>query len=64
MHDSKLLISVNEVAARLDLGRTVTSGLVSSGAIESVKIGARRLVPVSAVIDFVERLRASNSEVG
>jgi excisionase family DNA binding protein len=56
--DTRLLISVNEVASRLALGRTVTSGLVSSGAIESVKIGARRLIPVGAVADFVERLRA------
>ena len=48
----------SEVASRLALGRTVTSGLVSSGAIESVKIGARRLIPVGAVADFVERLRA------
>lgn len=56
----KKLIDVNGTADSLSLGLTVTKELIARGEIGSVKVGARRLVPVDAITDFVERLRASN----
>jgi excisionase family DNA binding protein len=57
----KKLVSVGEAAHQLGIGPTSAKELVARGQLESVKIGARRLVPVDAISDFVERLRASGS---
>jgi excisionase family DNA binding protein len=51
------LISVEEAAHRLGIGRVLCYQLVGSGELESVKIRGRRLVLVSAIHEFVERLR-------
>ncbi|MGE0135109.1 MAG: helix-turn-helix domain-containing protein [Dehalococcoidia bacterium] len=44
-----LLVSVEEAAAALGVARTTAWELVRSGALPSCKIGARRLVSVSAL---------------
>jgi excisionase family DNA binding protein len=56
--DCALLVSVCEAARRLSIGRTRTFELLSTGELESVRVGSRRLVPVSALETFVERLRS------
>ena len=51
------LLTVVEAARRLRIGRTKMYGLLSSGEVESITIGARRLVPPECVEEFVQRRR-------
>lgn len=51
--DSKLLLTIPEVAFRLGLGRSFVYQLVMSGKIPSIKLGRARRVPASALEDFV-----------
>lgn len=57
----RLLITVDEAAERLSIGRTAAYALVSSGELESVQIGRLRRVPASAVEEYVNRLRGLES---
>lgn len=52
-----LVLTVEEAAHRLGVGRTVMYALVSSGAVESVRIGRLRRVPVDALTSLLEELR-------
>ncbi len=52
-----VLLTVEEAAERLRIGRTTMYALVSSGAVESVKVGRLRRVPVEAVDAYVTVLR-------
>ncbi|MGH8992631.1 MAG: helix-turn-helix domain-containing protein [Acidimicrobiia bacterium] len=52
-----LLLSVEEVARALGIGRSKTYELIAAGQLEAVHIGRAARVPVAAVEDFVERLR-------
>lgn len=54
-----LLLSVPEVARMLSCGRTNVYHLMSTGALESVKLGGLRRVPAAAVEAYVARLRAA-----
>jgi excisionase family DNA binding protein len=54
--DPSLLLTVEETAALLRLGRTQTYELVMRGKIQSVKIGRRRLVIRDSLQDFVSQL--------
>ncbi len=51
------LLTVEEAAVKLGIGRTFAYRLVLGGEIESVKLGKRRLVPEDAVDDYIARLR-------
>lgn len=53
LHDLK------KVGQRLDVGRSTVFALVKSGELRSVKIGNRRLVSESALVEFIDRLEAS-----
>lgn len=53
-----LLLSIQEAARSLGVGRTKTYELISAGEIEVVHIGRCARVPVDAVEAYVERLRA------
>ncbi|WP_082695032.1 helix-turn-helix domain-containing protein [Mycobacterium lehmannii] len=53
LHDLK------KVGRRLDVGRSTVFALVKSGELRSVKIGNRRLVSESALVEFIERLEAN-----
>jgi excisionase family DNA binding protein len=55
----KVLLTVDEVAKALSLGRTYTYQLVMRQQIASIKVGRKRLVPVSAVQEFVNRCLAA-----
>jgi excisionase family DNA binding protein len=50
------LLTIEEAAALLKIGRTNTYGLVMAGQIQSVKIGRRRLVVASGLQVFIDRL--------
>ena len=52
-----LVLTVEEAADRLGVGRTVMYTLVSSGAVESVRIGRLRRVPADALVAFLDALR-------
>ena len=54
-----LLLTVEEAAQRLSIGRTTMYSLVSTGAIESVTIGRLRRVPSECLEEYVSSLRTS-----
>ncbi len=57
--DSTLvLLTVEEAARRLRIGRTLCYRLIGTGELESVPVGRLRRVPADAVNEFVHRLRA------
>lgn len=62
--NESLLLTVDEAANRLRLGRSVTYRLVMSGELASVKIGGSRRVPVKALEEFINRQMAEQSAGG
>jgi excisionase family DNA binding protein len=54
---NELLLTVEQAAERLNLGRTFVYGLVQRGELASVKAGRARRVPVQAVDQYIERLQ-------
>ncbi len=54
-----LLVSVDEAATALRLGRTKIYSLMKAGALSYVKIGKRRLIPVSGLKTLVDHLSDS-----
>lgn len=58
-HDPTLiLLTVEEAARRLRVGRTTCFALIRSGALESIMIGALRRVPADAPAAYLARRRA------
>ncbi len=57
-----LLLSVDQAAQRLSIGRSLMYTLVMRGAIASVKVGRRRLVARDAILAFIRRLEAEQAE--
>ncbi len=55
-----VLHSIPTVMGMTDLGRSTIYQLMDSGELESVKIGARRLIPHDAVLQFIAELRGGN----
>ena len=53
----KLLLTPEEAAAALGICRSKLYELLQAGVIESVHIGASRRIPVTAMTEYVERLR-------
>ncbi|QFQ97742.1 helix-turn-helix domain-containing protein [Streptomyces phaeolivaceus] len=51
------LLTVEEAARRLRIGRTTCFALVRSGELESITVGHLRRVPADAIPEFVTRLR-------
>jgi excisionase family DNA binding protein len=47
------LLSIDEAAAMLGIGRTAMYGLIGSGKCGSVKVGRRRLVPSTSLTTFI-----------
>lgn len=54
--DAPYLITVEEAARRLSIGRTNAYMLVLKGELQSVKIGRTRRVLVSSVEAYIQRL--------
>ncbi|MGW4881293.1 excisionase family DNA-binding protein [Streptomyces sp. NPDC004262] len=54
---SLVLLTVEEAARRLRIGRTTCFRLVLAGEIESVTVGRLRRVPADAVSAYVAKLR-------
>ena len=58
-----LLLSVDQAAESLGVGMTLMRALVSSGEVESVKIGRLRRVPSDALSAYVAQLRERTARV-
>lgn len=54
---SRLLLTIDEAARQLGVGRSTMYGLVLDGAVESVRIGRLRRIPAQALPEYLERLR-------
>ena len=54
----RLVLTIEEAAERLGIGRTLMYALVSAGEVESVRIGRLRRVPIDALDAYVLRLRS------
>jgi excisionase family DNA binding protein len=53
-----ILYSVDEAATALRLSKSVLYELIRSGRLRTVKAGRRRLVPVTALTEYVASLEA------
>ncbi|MGH9070608.1 MAG: helix-turn-helix domain-containing protein [Acidimicrobiales bacterium] len=56
----KLLLTVEEAAEALSVGRSKLYELLASGQLESVRVGGCRRVSVDSLIDFVGRLQQAD----
>lgn len=54
-----VLLTVEEAARRLRIGRTTCYGLIRTGELESVPVGRLRRVPADAPAAYVARLRTA-----
>ncbi|PXY34221.1 excisionase [Prauserella coralliicola] len=52
----RIMLTAEEAADRLGIGRTLMYRLIRNGEVESVRIGRLRRVPASAVQDYATRL--------
>ncbi|MFH8748333.1 helix-turn-helix domain-containing protein [Streptomyces rimosus] len=53
-----VLLTVEEAARRLSIGRTTCYALIRSGELESIPIGSLRRVPADALAAYLARRRA------
>jgi excisionase family DNA binding protein len=53
----RLVLTIEEAAERLGIGRTLMYALVSGGEVESVRIGRLRRIPTDALDAYVATLR-------
>jgi excisionase family DNA binding protein len=60
----ELLLTIEDAAQRLAMGRSRVYELMKSGELESVHIGRSRRIPVEALRSFVDKLRTSQVKVG
>ena len=52
-----LVLTIEQAAQQLGIGRTLMYALVSSGEVESVTIGRLRRIPAECITEYVDRLR-------
>lgn len=57
-----LLLTVEEAARELGIGRTRMFDLIKARSVDSVKVGRARRVPAAALTEYVEKLRAEQRE--
>jgi excisionase family DNA binding protein len=53
------LNSIEDVMERLSVGRSTVFGLIASKELRSVVVGRRRLVPESALLEFMDSLEVT-----
>lgn len=59
--NGKLLVSVDEAAAYLSLGRSHLYEHIQAGRLKSVKIGRSRRIPTYALVEFVKTFEAESA---
>lgn len=57
----KLLLTVDQAAERLSIGRSLFYARLLRGDVRSIKVGRRRLVPAAALDEFVKRLETPDA---
>lgn len=57
--EARIVLTVEEAAELLGIGRTLMYALVAAGEVESVRIGRLRRIPRDALVVYVEGLRGS-----
>lgn len=60
-HSDRTVLTVEEAARRLSLGRTTLYALLKTGQITSVRIGRLRRIPAEALTDYTARLIAEQN---
>lgn len=55
------LLSVDEAAATLGLGRSLLYGEIQAGRLRSVTVGRRRLVPACAIAAYIAKKEADRA---
>jgi len=60
--DEKKLLTIDEAARRLGIGRSHAYLFVQRGELQSIKLGRSRRVPAQALDTFIEKLRAEAEE--
>lgn len=55
--EARIVLTVEEAAELLGIGRTLMYALVAAGDVESVRIGRLRRIPRDALVVYVEELR-------
>lgn len=58
-----LVLTVEQAAKRLRIGRTLMYALIASGEVESVPIGRLRRIPVECLTEYLNRLREQNTRL-
>ena len=58
---ARLLLTVEQAAGRLNVGRSTAYALILTGQLESVTVGRLRRVPADAVAAFVDSLRVARA---
>ena len=56
---TRLVLTIEQAARRLGIGRTLMYSLVMTGEVESVTIGRLRRIPVECLTEYVAKLRAT-----
>lgn len=54
--EAAVLLTVEQTARRLGLGRTTVFGLIRTGELRSVRIGRARRIPAEALTNYVRAL--------
>lgn len=54
-----LLLTVEQAAHQLGIGRTTVFALLKSGDLESIPLGRLRRIPAECITEYIERLRAA-----
>ena len=60
--DYRLLLTVEEAADRLGIGRSLMYELISGGKIASIHVGRLRRVPLESLTDFVAAMRQESRQ--
>jgi excisionase family DNA binding protein len=60
----RLVLTVEEAADRLGIGRTLMYALITAGEVESVRIGRLRRIPADALERYVDGLRRWPADQG
>lgn len=59
----RLLLTPEDAANLLSIGRSKLYELIGDGRLASVRIGASRRVPMSALVEFVESLQETRNQL-
>lgn len=64
MHQQLLAVSIPEAARLLGLSRRTIATLVSKRELSSQKVGRRRIIPFTALEEFIARDRVAPNDAG